>query len=148
MKINYHKNEVFVIGEEEQIQVEIAERLNCKLGQFPLTYLGIPIQIRKLRKCDLQVLNVKMGKRVEPWQGKLLSSGGRLILVKSCLSSIPTYLMGFYYLSDGQHRELDSIRGSFFCKEEAPLSSTIWLNGSVWLHQRNLVGWASLILGG
>jgi hypothetical protein len=54
--------------------VEIAERLNCKLGQFPLTYLGIPIHTRKLRKCDLQVVNVKMAKRVDPWQGKLLSS--------------------------------------------------------------------------
>jgi hypothetical protein len=95
MKINYHKSEVFVIEEEEQIHVEIAERLNCMLGQFSLTYLGIPIHTGKLRKCDLQVVNVKIGKRVEPWQGKLLSSGGRLILVNSYLSSIPTYLMGF-----------------------------------------------------
>jgi hypothetical protein len=34
--------------------------------------------------------------------------------VNSCLSSIPTYMMGFYHLSDGQHRELDTIRSRFF----------------------------------
>jgi hypothetical protein len=37
-----------------------------------------------------------------------------MILVNSCLSSIPTYMMGFYRLTDGQHEELDSIRGKFF----------------------------------
>jgi hypothetical protein len=120
MKINYHKSEVFVIGEGEQVQMEIAEKLNCKLGRLTLTYLGISIHTRKLRKCDLLVVNVKMGKRVEPWYGKLMSFGGRLILVNSCLSSIPTYLMSFYHLTDGQHRELDSIRGRFFWQGGGP----------------------------
>jgi hypothetical protein len=62
MKINYHKSEVSVLGEGEHVQKEIAERLNCKLGRLPLTYLGIPIHTRKLRKCDFQVVNMKMGK--------------------------------------------------------------------------------------
>jgi hypothetical protein len=43
-----------------------------------------------------------------------MSSGGRLILVNSCLSNIPNYVMDFYNLTDGQHKELDSIRGMFF----------------------------------
>jgi hypothetical protein len=77
-----------------------------------------------------------------------MSSGGRLALVNSCLSSIPIYLMGFYHLTNGQHRELHSIRGSFFLAGRPPLSSTIWLNGSGWLHLRSLVVWTSLTLGG
>jgi hypothetical protein len=77
---------------------------NCKLGHFPLTYLGIIVHTRKLRKVDLRVVNVKMGKRVVPWQGKLLSYGGWLILMNSCFSSIPAYMMGFYHLTDGQHK--------------------------------------------
>jgi hypothetical protein len=85
---------------------------------------------------------------VEPWQGNLLSSGGRLISVNSCLSNIPTYLMCFYHLTDDQHRELDSIRGRFFWQGGGPLSSTIWLNGGGWLHLRSFVVWASLTLGG
>jgi hypothetical protein len=48
MKINYHKSEVFVIGEKVQVQKEIAEKLNCNVQRFPLTYLGIPIHIRTL----------------------------------------------------------------------------------------------------
>jgi hypothetical protein len=56
----------------------------------------------------------KMNKRADPWQGKLMSLGGRLILVNSCLCSSPTYIMGFYHLNDGHHEELDTITGIFF----------------------------------
>jgi hypothetical protein len=55
-----------------------------------------------------------MSNRTDPWQGRLMSSGGRLILVNSCLSSIPTYMMGFYHLTDGQHKELDSMSRFFW----------------------------------
>jgi hypothetical protein len=58
------------------------------------------------------VVNDKMSKRTDPWHGKVLSS--KLILVNSCLTSIPTYIMGFYRLTDDQHREMDSIRGKFY----------------------------------
>jgi hypothetical protein len=39
MKINYHKNEVFVIGRDAERQRDIAARFNCKLGSFPMCYL-------------------------------------------------------------------------------------------------------------
>jgi hypothetical protein len=60
------------------------------------------------------MINEKMAKRTNPWQGKLMSSGGRMVLVNSCFSSILTYIMGFYRLTDGQHEEFNSIRGKFF----------------------------------
>jgi hypothetical protein len=93
----------------------IAGLLNCKLGKFSMIYLGVPIHTRKLRKPDLQIVNEKMRKMIDPWQGRLMSSGGgdRLILVNSCLSNIPTYIMSFYHLTDGYHEELDSIRRRF-----------------------------------
>jgi hypothetical protein len=30
---------------------------NCRLGKFPMVYLGVPIHIKKLRKDDLYVVN-------------------------------------------------------------------------------------------
>jgi len=35
----------------------------------------------------------KFLKRIAGWKGKLLSYGGRLVLLKTCLASIPIYLM-------------------------------------------------------
>jgi hypothetical protein len=114
MKINYHKSEVFVIGGDMETKWEIATSFNCKLGSFPMCHLGILLHTRKLRKQDLQMVNEKMRKITDPWQGRLMSSGGRKILENSCLSSIPTYMMGFYHFTDGQHKEMDTIRSRFF----------------------------------
>jgi hypothetical protein len=105
-----------------------------------MTYLGIPIHVKKLRKHDLQLVNCKMIKRTNPWQERLMSSGGRLILINSCLSSIPMYMMGFYNLTNGQHEELDIIRARFFSKGVARSLNTTWLGGKQSRYPRNLVG--------
>jgi len=49
-----------------------------------------------------------------PWKGKNLSSGGRLILTNSSLSSIPIYSMGMYRLCEENHHKMDTIRSQFF----------------------------------
>jgi hypothetical protein len=54
MKINYHKNEVFVIGGSQEREEEIATKFNYKLGRFSMRYLEVPIHIKKFRKKDLQ----------------------------------------------------------------------------------------------
>jgi hypothetical protein len=55
-----------------------------------------------------------MRKRLDPWKGKHLSSGGKLILTNTCLTSLPIYVMGFYLLPKEIHEGMDSIRGKFF----------------------------------
>jgi hypothetical protein len=76
MKINYHKSELFVVGWDLEMQREIAGKFNCKLDSFPMCYLGIPLHTRRLKKHDMQMVNEKMRKRNDPWQGRLMSSGG------------------------------------------------------------------------
>lgn len=60
----------------------------------------------------------KMLKRLDPWKGKCMTSGGKLILSNSCLTSLPMYVMGFYLLPyllpKGMHKKMDAIRGKFF----------------------------------
>lgn len=43
-----------------------------------------------------------------------MSSGGRLILTNTSLSSLPVYTMGMFKLKEGIHQQMDSIRGNFF----------------------------------
>jgi hypothetical protein len=114
LKINFHKSEVFVFGVPQQQKEKMANMLNCKLECWPMTYLGIPISEGRLGRNTFTSLKNKMTKRLDPWKGKHLSSGGKLILTNSCLSSLPIYTMGFYLLPKGTHEEMDSIRGKFF----------------------------------
>jgi hypothetical protein len=76
------------------------------------------------------MVNAKIAKRVDPWQGRLMSSRCILILVNSCLSIIPTYIMGFYHVTDGQHE--GSMRRFFRMRGGGGGTLGItWLNGKV-----------------
>jgi hypothetical protein len=70
----------------------------------------------RLRSTAFKSIKQKMVRRLDPWRGKHLSSGGRLVLTNSCLSSLPIFIMGFYLLPKGIHQHMDSVRGNFFRK--------------------------------
>lgn len=71
----------------------VTRALCCKVSKFPIKYLEIPLHNGKLRKEDLQPVVDEVIKRAAGWRGELLSLAGRLILVKTCLASTPTYLL-------------------------------------------------------
>ena len=103
-----------MVGVNQAEAETVAKKLDCNLGKFPLTYLGIAIGDKDLKgKASANMLS-KLENRLSNWKGRLLSSGGRLVLVNSSLSSIPTYTMGFYNLSEETHKTMDSIRARFF----------------------------------
>jgi hypothetical protein len=68
----------------------------CPVGNFPIKYLGIPLYYNKLSREDLQPLIDKIIKRIVGWRGKLLTQAGRMILIKTCIASIPIYLFSFF----------------------------------------------------
>jgi hypothetical protein len=114
MMINYYKSEVFVIGCEVEEQERIANTFNCKLGHLPMVYLDMPIGEYKLNNDQFLPLVAKTTKKMEPWQGKLMSSAARLTLSNACLANLPMFQMGFYLLGEGVHGELDKVRGRFY----------------------------------
>ena len=114
MKINFHKNGVFVMGGEEGGKARVANLLNCQEVSFPFTYLGFTIVDCKLTIADLELVVAKVGFRMEPWLGRFMSSPASLMLVDACLSNLPIYTMGLFLLQDGTHAGFDKHRGRFF----------------------------------
>jgi hypothetical protein len=76
LKINYHESEVMVMGQDRAAQIRVVHKLNCKLGEFPFIYLGLPIFDRKLTLEQWLFLVRKFAVKIAPWLGRLLSSGG------------------------------------------------------------------------
>jgi hypothetical protein len=114
LKINFDKSEVVVTGVPLELQHQVAHMLNCKRGEFPIKYLGLPISDKALRVADWNFLPEKIGHRVDPWQGLFLASAGRLELTNSCLSSLPQFAMSLYMLFDSTHKAMDKPRSRFF----------------------------------
>ena len=96
MKINYSKSELIPIGMDLEEYSPFADILGCSVGNFPIKYLGIPLHHDKLRREDIQPLIDKIMKRMAGWRGKLLSLSGRMLRIKTCLASIPVYLLSFF----------------------------------------------------
>jgi hypothetical protein len=57
LKINFHKGEVIVLGASKEESTRLANCLNCKEGELPMKYLGIPVTSAKLYTTDLMMLS-------------------------------------------------------------------------------------------
>ncbi|WVZ72675.1 hypothetical protein U9M48_021095 [Paspalum notatum var. saurae] len=53
-------------------------------------------------------------KKLSGWKGKLLSYGGRLVLINSVLSSLAMFMMSFFEIPKSILKKLDFYRSSFF----------------------------------
>lgn len=60
---------------------------------FPFVYLGCPIYIGRKKIEYFDGLVSKIAKTLSGWQGKMLSHGGRMTLIKHVLQAIPTYTL-------------------------------------------------------
>jgi hypothetical protein len=114
LKINFHKSELFCFGEAQDAASSYAELFGCGQGQFPIRYLGIPIHYRRLTIAEWKAVEERLQKRLSSWKGKLLSLGGRLVLINSVLSNMVLYMISFFLLPKGFLQKLDYYRSRFF----------------------------------
>lgn len=95
MRINFHKSEFIPINLDQNETHRAAHIIGCPVGAFPIKYLGVPLHYEKIKRVDIQPLVDKILKRIAGWRGKLLSHAAKLVLIKTCLASIPVYLLSF-----------------------------------------------------
>jgi hypothetical protein len=92
---------LFGFGETKDRIADYVEMFGCKEGEMPFRYLGIPMSSRKLLNKDWSVVEERFQKKLSSWKGKLLLSGGRLVLINLVLSSFPMFLMSFFKIPKG-----------------------------------------------
>ncbi|KAG8086542.1 hypothetical protein GUJ93_ZPchr0010g7976 [Zizania palustris] len=119
LKINFHKSEVYCVGMNDRRKADICQILTCNMGDLPMKYLGLPINKTRITRKDWNSCENKMENRLGCWKGKLIDIGGRLLLLNSCLSSIPFYMLSFYPLPKGVRKRLDYFRARLLWQEDA-----------------------------
>ncbi|KAF5446730.1 hypothetical protein F2P56_032333 [Juglans regia] len=83
-------------------------------GSFPFKYLGVPIVNGRLKAFDFTDLLGKVKKKIAGWKMKLLSVGGRTVLLRHVLSSMATHLLAVLHVPKIVIRELNKLLSSFF----------------------------------
>lgn len=117
MRVNFHKSELTTLNVDDEETHIIASIFNCPIGTLPLKYLRVPLHHSNLTRVDLQPLVDKLLHRIVGWRGKLLSLAARALLIKSCLASIPIYLLPFIKFPKWDIKVLNSQMGNCLWKD-------------------------------
>ncbi|GJV23172.1 RNA-directed DNA polymerase, eukaryota [Tanacetum coccineum] len=128
LKINMCKSKILGIHVNNDNISRAAEDLGCQVLKLPFSYLGSMVggRMHRLHSWDDTVDRVR--NRLSKWKMKMLSSGGRLTLVKSVLGSMPIFHMSLFKVPSGILHKLESIRKHFFNGHEVSSRKISWVN--------------------
>ncbi|XP_060216654.1 uncharacterized protein LOC132644113 [Lycium barbarum] len=92
--INKSKSSIYL---HDRVDNEVFQKVERITGiarkNFPLMYLGCPIFYARPQMSFYSELISKVRNRLQGWKGKLLSFGGRAILLKHVLQAMPMHLL-------------------------------------------------------
>ncbi|XP_050232935.1 uncharacterized protein LOC126681437 [Mercurialis annua] len=91
LKINYQQSSIIGINVDHLSLSRASEILMCRIEELPITYLGMPLSERAIGAKSWDPVVSNFSSKLSTWRGNLLSPAGRLVLVKSVLSSLPVY---------------------------------------------------------
>jgi hypothetical protein len=91
LKVNYSKSSMFPINISDERLNHLASTFQCKAGQFPFTY-QLPMSLNKPIVQDCLLMINRVERRLVN-TSIFLTQGGKLQLVNSALSSLPTFYM-------------------------------------------------------
>lgn len=114
--VNVNKSACFPIRCEDLDVPQIMHFFNCPIKNFPCTYLGLPLHLRKLGRVEVQPLVEKVAARLPTWKGRFLNKCGRLRLVNAVLTSIPVHFLSVFVLKKWAIRKIDKVKRSFLWK--------------------------------
>ena len=77
-------------------------------------YLGLPSIIGKSRNEVFAEIKERMGRKLSGWKEKILSIGGREILIKAVPQVIPTYTISCFQLPKGLCDEIEGMMRRFW----------------------------------
>ncbi|RVW54571.1 putative ribonuclease H protein [Vitis vinifera] len=93
--------------------VEMAVELGCRIGSFPVKYLGLPLGARHKALSTWDGVEERMRRRLARWKRQYLSKGGRITLIKSTLASIPIYQMSIFRMPKSVAKRLEKLQRDF-----------------------------------
>ena len=95
LKINLDKSELVLVGVVPNFEM-LVDVLGCKQGSLSMKYLGLPLGAKWKDRAVWNPIIEKVERRLAGWKRLYLSKGGRLALIKSTLSNLPTYLLSLF----------------------------------------------------
>ena len=114
LSLNRTKSTFIAFGMSSEETSQCASILSTPVGSLPIRYLGLPLVGGRLSSREWQPVVATMERCLGGWRARLLSRGGRLVLLKAVLFAIPTYYMSLFRVPVGVRKRMEAIMRNFF----------------------------------
>ena len=95
LHINLAKSELVPVGEVLNMG-ELVALLGCRQSSLPMTYLGLLLGAKFKDRAIWNPILEKMEWRLASWKRLYLSNSDKVTLLKSTLSTLPTYYLSLF----------------------------------------------------
>ena len=112
LKVNLSKSALIPVGSLDNVD-QLAGLLGCGISSLPLKYLGLQLEAPFKLKTMWAELEELMARRLAPWKRMYLSKGGKVTLIKSTLSNLPTYMMSLFPIPALMAKRIEKIQRDF-----------------------------------
>ncbi|RVW34900.1 putative ribonuclease H protein [Vitis vinifera] len=113
LKVNLDKSNLFGINLDQNHLSRLALLLDCKASDWPILYLGLPLGGNPTACGFWDPVIERISRRLDGWQKAYLSFGGRITLLHSCLSHIPSYFLSLFKNLASMAAKIERIQRDF-----------------------------------
>lgn len=153
LRTNLVKSSIVPIHCSDEDLQHTSNILACTVKDFPCTYLGLPLTVRKPTKEMLRLMIDKVADHLPGWKASLINKAGRLVLVRVVLTASPIYLMIAFELPKWAIKALDKLHRGFLWKGQKQANEgnclVSWAKvqrplklGGLGIHDLEIFGWA------
>ncbi|KAK9665053.1 hypothetical protein RND81_14G087100 [Saponaria officinalis] len=115
---NLSKTEIFFGGVGSSIKAEILDCTGFVEGQFPVRYLGLPLNSSRVATDMYAALISKIQHSIQHWTSKLLSYADKVQLINSVIFGLETYWCSGVLLPKGIVKQINRLCKGFFWHNE------------------------------
>ena len=100
----------------------------------------MPTDVGHSKNGTFKYLKDRVWKKVQGWLEKMLSVGGKEVLIKSVVQAIPVYSMSCFKLPRGLCEHINSIIRKFWWGSKNGSRKVAWVSWDVMCRPRNMGG--------
>ena len=112
LKINLGKSKMVVVGVVHNIELLVAV-LGYKQGSLTVKYLGLPLGEKFKDVTIWNPILEKMERKLASLKKLYISKGGRVTLIKSALSNLPTYFLSLFPIPASVANQITRLQRNF-----------------------------------
>ncbi|XP_059623114.1 uncharacterized protein LOC132266277 [Cornus florida] len=112
LKVNMGKSVLVHVGEVQEV-ASLAAVIGCGTSSFLISYLGLPLGDSSRSVGSWNPVIKRFERRLAGWKKQYLSKGGKVTLVKSTLSNLPTYFLSLFQIPSSIVGRLEMLQRNF-----------------------------------